>query len=219
MAGKMAALHQAGLGGAADRPTAPPAPYRPQPARLRGVAWRLRPARVAMALVALALVAVAPAPAAADDARTCHSASGDAAIVACDRAIASGRHSGTDLARLHTSRGVERKRKQDLDGAIADYGEAIRLNPSDQFAWNNRANARRDKGDLDGAIADYGEALRVDPDYTAAYVNRGLLHERMGNLPRARADFEEAVRRPAKYRNGAGGQRIARERLERLGKG
>lgn len=157
------------------------------------------------------------APATAEEAKTCHEASGAVALAACDRAIASGQHSGRDLARLHTSRGVERRRAGNLVGALADYTEAIRIDPKDHFAYNNRANLRRDQGDLEAAIADYTEALRLDPGYTAAYVNRGLVHERRKDVGRARADFQEAISRPPKYGNGPGGQRIARERLAALG--
>lgn len=155
-------------------------------------------------------------PAAADDRKACHDSSGDVAIAACDRAIGSGQFSGLELAKLHTSRGVERRRKGDLDGAIADYTEAIRLNPRDPFAHNNRANIRRDKGDLAGAVEDYTAALAIDPGYTAAYVNRGLVREKTGDIAGARADYEAALAHPPKYANGRGGQDIARRRLAAL---
>jgi tetratricopeptide (TPR) repeat protein len=163
-------------------------------------------------LVALAL------PASADDRKACEEGSGDAAIAACSRAIASGQFAGLDLAKLHTNRGVELKRKGDLDGAIADYDHAIRLNPADHFAFNNRGNTWRDKGDLDRAIGDYTEALRLDPGYTAVYINRGLVYERKNDVKLARADYEAALARPPKYGNGPGGQEMARRRLRELSK-
>ena len=46
-------------------------------------------------------------PAAANaDAASCQTSSGDAAIAACDRAIASGRFTGPDLALLFDRRGI-----------------------------------------------------------------------------------------------------------------
>ena len=51
------------------------------------------------------------------------------------------------------------------DKAIADYTEAIRLNPKDAAAHCDRGRAYADKGDLDKANADYTEAIRLDPDY------------------------------------------------------
>ena len=166
----------------------------------------------------VASLAVFPA-AAADDPSTCHNSSGAAALEACDRAIASGQFTGLDLAKLHTSRGVERKRIGDLDGAIADYDAAIKLNPKDFFAYNNRGNTWRDKGDLERAIADYGEAIRLDPDYATPYINRGLLYERLKDVARARADFNAALKTPPqKYNNSRGAHQMAKQRLAALAK-
>jgi tetratricopeptide (TPR) repeat protein len=162
---------------------------------------------------------VATAPAAADDRATCNNTSGEEAIAACNRAIGSGQFSGIELGKLLTSRGVELKRKGDIDGAIADYGRAIAINSKDLFAFNNRANTRRDKGDLDGAIADYSEALRLDPDYAAAFTNRGRVHEMRNDLARARADFNAALAAaPNKYDNSRWAKDFARARLNALAK-
>jgi tetratricopeptide (TPR) repeat protein len=153
-----------------------------------------------------------------DDRTTCERASGDPAIAACSRAIASGAFTGLALAKLHTNRGVERKQKGDLDGALQDYDIALGLNPGDFFAFNNRANVRRDKGDTAGAISDYSEAVRLEPAYAAAYVNRGLVQERSGDPEAARASFNAALAAPAtKFRNSPGAHQIARERLQALG--
>lgn len=159
------------------------------------------------------------APAVADDAATCHKASGAVALAACDRAIASGQYTGIELAKLHTSRGVERKQAGDLDGAIADYDMAIKLNPQDFFAFNNRGNTWRDKGDLDRAIADYGEAIRLDRDYATPYINRGLVYMRQKDYVRARADFNGALKTaPDKYNNSRGAHQMARKQLAALAK-
>ena len=164
----------------------------------------------------LALAAI-PALAQRDDRTTCERASGQAAIAACTRAIASGMFAGLELAKLHTNRGVELKQKGDLDAALKDYDAALTLNPNDFFAFNNRANVRRDKGDIPGAISDYTEAVRLEPAYAAAYVNRGLVQERAGDLESARASFNAALAAPAqKFRNSPGAHQIARERLQAL---
>jgi tetratricopeptide (TPR) repeat protein len=152
-----------------------------------------------------------------DDRVTCERASGEVAIAACNRAIASGRFSGVALAKLHTNRGVELKQKGDLDAALKDYDAAIALNPVDFFAFNNRANVRRDKGDVAGAIADYSEAARLEPDYAAAYLNRGLLQERIGDLAQARVSFNAVLATAAaKFRNSPAAHEMARERLRAL---
>ena len=66
-----------------------------------------------------------------------------------------------------------RETNGDLDGALADYDQAIRLNPRDASNFRIRANMRQAKGDLDGALADYNEAIRLQPEYAEAFNNRG----------------------------------------------
>ena len=63
--------------------------------------------------------------------------------------------------------------KKEYDKAIADYGEAIRLDPKDAFAYNSRGLAWYSKKEYDKAIADYDEAIRLKPDFAVAYYNRG----------------------------------------------
>ncbi len=173
----------------------------------------------ALLLMLLTICALSAAPAAADDRMTCERGSGDVAIAACARAIESGQFAGAELAKLHTNRGVELKRKGDVDGAIKDYDVAIGLNASDLFAFNNRANAWRDKGDLDRALADYGTAITLDQDYAAAFINRGLVHERRKAFDLARADYKAALAAsPQKYNNSRGAHQMARQRLAELAK-
>jgi len=44
-------------------------------------------------------------------------------------------------------------KQRDLDGAVAEYRETIRLLPDYAEAYNNLGNALREKGNLDEAIA------------------------------------------------------------------
>src|SRR5205085_1150556 len=70
-----------------------------------------------------------------------------------------------DYASAFNNRGIARKAKGDVEGAIKDYTEAIRLKPDYASAFNNRGNARYDKGDFEEAIKDCTEAIRLKPDY------------------------------------------------------
>jgi hypothetical protein len=52
--------------------------------------------------------------------------------------------------------------------AIADYNEAIKLDPKYAFAYNNRGNSWYKTGDYDKAIADFKDAVRLNPNYANA---------------------------------------------------
>jgi tetratricopeptide (TPR) repeat protein len=54
--------------------------------------------------------------------------------------------------------------KGDLDKAIADHSQAIRLNPGFADAYSSRGSAYRRKGDFNRAIADIETALRINPN-------------------------------------------------------
>ena len=99
----------------------------------------------------------------------------------------------------YSNRGVAKKAKGDLDGAIADYNRAIELDPKDASAYYNRGNAKKAKGDLDGAIADYNRAIELDPKLAIAYYNRGNAKDDKGDLDGAIADYNRAIELDPKY--------------------
>jgi tetratricopeptide (TPR) repeat protein len=72
----------------------------------------------------------------------------------------------------YEARGLAKQKKGDLNGAMADYNQALKLNPKAGGAYIGRGNVRFTKGDLDGAIADYNQALRLNPKLAVGYNNR-----------------------------------------------
>ena len=59
--------------------------------------------------------------------------------------------------------------KGDLDKAIADMTEVIRLNPESGVAHDRRADMYSRKNETDKAIADMTEVIRLNPDSREAY--------------------------------------------------
>jgi tetratricopeptide (TPR) repeat protein len=115
------------------------------------------------------LLSFAGAPAWADDRSTCYKGTGEHAIAACTRVLA---HNPKD-ADIYYNRGNAYKNQKlqgvgpemwrDYDRAIADYSQAIRLDPKYAVAYINRGISYEAKGDNDRAIADYDQAIRLDP--------------------------------------------------------
>jgi tetratricopeptide (TPR) repeat protein len=92
------------------------------------------------------------------------------------------------------NRGLAYASKGNADRAMADYNEAIRLNPNLAMAFNNRGLAYASKGDYDQALVDFNEAIRLDPNLSNAFLNRGFSYSKKGDKDRAIADYNEAVR-------------------------
>jgi tetratricopeptide (TPR) repeat protein len=149
------------------------------------------PSFIATALLALGLFAAA---ARADDWPTCTAAKGDEAIAACSRLIESGQLDVSRLASVYSNRGVARRHRGDLNGAIADLDQAIRLNPKLGVAYNNRCLAYSGQKNYDRAIADCDQAIRLDPKLTVAYNNRCFARIGKGDLDGALADCDQAIR-------------------------
>jgi lipoprotein NlpI len=152
------------------------------------------PSRVFAGVIAVTALLAQPAAAQrGDDRATCEKASGDIAIGACSRALTSGKYKGRDLAELYNHRGFEHGSKKEHDRAIADYSEAIKLDPAYATAYNNRGFVYVGKKDYDRAIADFSEAIKLDPKYAAAFYNRGAAYSVKNEYDLAIADFNEAI--------------------------
>jgi Tfp pilus assembly protein PilF len=65
--------------------------------------------------------------------------------------------------------------KKELDIALGDYNEAIRLAPTRAAGYYNRGLIWHAKKEYDKAIADDNEAIRLDPQSARAYNNRAWL--------------------------------------------
>ena len=86
----------------------------------------------------------------------------------------------------------------DHAGAIADYTEAIRLDPGDANGYFGRATVQFSASNYLKAITDCGEAVRRDPRHWAAYTVRGHAYREIGEYGKAISDFSEVIlMRPA----------------------
>jgi tetratricopeptide (TPR) repeat protein len=87
--------------------------------------------------------------------------------------------------------GVSHATSGDYDRAIADFSEAIRIDPATSAAFIERGNVYGVKHDFDRASADFTEAMRLDPghSYYLGLYRRGLLRTKNGDLTGGKADM------------------------------
>jgi tetratricopeptide (TPR) repeat protein len=86
----------------------------------------------------------------------------------------------------------------DVQGALADYSDAIRLIPdtarqSGADLYLNRGQLFAQQNQLQPAITDFTKAVELNPKNALAWYNRGNLYFQQKQLPQAAADFQKAV--------------------------
>lgn len=104
------------------------------------------------------------------------------------------------------NRGIAYKQKADAvlsqadyRKAVADFTQAIKLDPKDKDYYLNRAKThavllRVDfNPSLAAAVADYSEAIKLDPNFAAAYSGRGQVYEESNQQDKAFADLDRAI--------------------------
>lgn len=84
-------------------------------------------------------------------------------------------------------------RQGNYDQAIANYNQAIQLQPDYAEAFSNRGQAYTRKGDYDQAIVDYDQAIELEPNKPWHYYARAYTFLHIYDFDRARADFEKAL--------------------------
>jgi tetratricopeptide (TPR) repeat protein/transglutaminase-like putative cysteine protease len=90
-------------------------------------------------------------------------------------------------------RGAMFLNRGDLDRALTDLNEALRLQPRSALALANRGVTRFWKGDVQGASVDIDKALEIDPTEAVAYNGKGLLARHKGEHDKAIAAFTRAT--------------------------
>ena len=93
----------------------------------------------------------------------------------------------------YNERGVAYSFVDRLDDAIADYSQAIKLDPKLPRVWRNRGSAYLSKGKYEQAVADCNEAIRLDPKYARAYLTRSRAYAKLGKTDESQTDYRQAV--------------------------
>ena len=102
-------------------------------------------------------------------------------------------HSTGHVVLLHATRqGLHAK--HDYDAAMADFNEAIRLDPSSLIAYNDRGVTWTSKSDYHKAHQQFNEVLRRAPGNALAFANRGTNWFKQEEYDKALADLDQAIK-------------------------
>src|SRR5262249_7823092 len=115
-------------------------------------------------------------------------------IRACTAIIEADGISPVDKAKALGNRGVAYANSHDLNGAIRDYEESLRLDDTSASSHRFRGNKYLIEKNFGAAFAEYNEALRLDPTNVFALANRGRLYADRKDYDHALADLNEAIR-------------------------
>lgn len=94
----------------------------------------------------------------------------------------------------HNNLGIELWDQGRIPEAIAQYKQAIQLDPTFAETYNNLGVALKQTGRIQEAIAQYEQALQLNPDFFEAHCNLGGILMQLGRIPEAVEHYKEAVR-------------------------
>jgi tetratricopeptide (TPR) repeat protein len=119
--------------------------------------------------------------------------------------------STSTAAEDYLATGLQKERKNDYLGALAEYDRAIELNPRYADAYVGRGFAKYKLGERSSAITDFSTAITLNPKSARAYHNRGTMYLEFKDWEYAIRDFDQAIAIDPNYAEAYIGRGVARE--------
>ncbi|WP_293257623.1 MULTISPECIES: TerD family protein [unclassified Microcoleus] len=111
-----------------------------------------------------------------------------------NRAIIGQRVAIAQKATNFSNQGSLKIQKGDVPGAIANFNQALGLNPNIPQAYLGLGIASSKQGNKQQAIYHYDRALQFNPNLAEAYFGRGQAYYELGNKQKAIGSYEQAIR-------------------------
>jgi tetratricopeptide (TPR) repeat protein len=86
---------------------------------------------------------------------------------------------------------IEKQRTGDLQGAVSEYREFLKMHPEATTIHSNLGAALAGLGRFEEAILEYKMALKQSPGLESARLNLGLVYYKMGQISQAAGEFEK----------------------------
>jgi tellurium resistance protein TerD len=111
-----------------------------------------------------------------------------------NRAVISQKVAIAQKAANFSNQGSLKVQKGDVPGAIANFTQALVLNPNIPQAYLGLGIATSRQGNKQQAIYNYDRALQFNPNLAEAYFGRAQAYYELGNKQKAIGDYEQAIR-------------------------
>ncbi len=92
------------------------------------------------------------------------------------------------------NRGSLKVKREDYEGALADFNKLLAINPSNGGAYSNIGILYYKQEKYKEAITSFDQALEIDPSNTIALYNRGMCYYKQDIKPEACLDFHHSCR-------------------------
>ncbi|WP_293350226.1 MULTISPECIES: TerD family protein [unclassified Microcoleus] len=116
-----------------------------------------------------------------------------------NRAVISQRLAIAQKAANFSNQGSLKIQKGDVPGAIANFNQALGLNPNIPQAYLGLGIASSKLGNKQQAIYHYDRALQFNPNLAEAYFGRGQAYYELGDKQKAIGNYEQAIRVNSDY--------------------
>jgi tetratricopeptide (TPR) repeat protein len=99
----------------------------------------------------------------------------------------------------YAERGHVRMKLKNWKGALADFTEALAIDPTDADDWLSRGLVKEKLKDLAGALNDLTEAIKLKDNFEKAWLCRGNVLTNLNRLPEALEDYTLAIHHYPEY--------------------
>lgn len=98
-----------------------------------------------------------------------------------------------EIAEVHKAKGGELFKQGDFPGAIKEFGEGLRRDPTNVTIYSNRALAYIKLMEPAQAIRDAEKTLELDPTFVKGWARKGTCHQMMKEYHKAIEAFDKGL--------------------------
>jgi tetratricopeptide (TPR) repeat protein len=102
-------------------------------------------------------------------------------------------------AETYYKNGLEKLNSNKIEDAKTEFGNCIRLQPENYYAWFNRGICENRLKEYDSAIVDFNQAVKISPKYKKSYVSRSNAKRHLKDYTGSLSDCNIAISIDSSY--------------------